>query len=141
MNRKKIIQNTLILCLVVYSLAGFIAIPIAIKSIMPEKLGEALNREVFLKDVGFNPFTLKLTLEGFEIKKKNSRDDFVSFNRLLVNLQMSSLFKMGLVLKEITLEQPFIGIDRVSDTRFTFSDIIEKNMDEKKETELEKQPS
>jgi len=141
MNRKKIIQTTLIACLVIYSLAGFIAVPLAIKSILPEKLGAALKRNVFLGDASFNPYTLKLTLEGFEIKKKTSGNDFVSFNRLSVNLQMSSLFKMGLVLKEVSLEQPFIGIDRISDTRFNFSDLIEDNMGEKEEAEAEEQPS
>ena len=125
----------------IYSLVGFIVIPLAVKSILPEKLGAALNREVFLKDVQLNPYTLSLTLEGLEVKKKNSKDDFVSFSRLMVNIQTSSLFKMGLVIKEITLEKPFISIDRVSDTGFNFSDLIEEKVDEKEKTEAEPQPS
>jgi uncharacterized protein DUF748 len=140
MNRKRKIQIGILTCLAIYSLVGFIVIPLTVKSMLPEKLGAALNREVFLKDVRLNPYTLYLTLEGLEVKKKNSKEDFVSFNRLLVNIQTTSLFKMALVIKEIKLEKPFIGIDRVSDTRFNFSDLIKEGV-EKEKTKAESQPS
>ncbi len=140
MNRNRKLKIIIIVVLAIYSLAGFIIIPLAVKSILPKKLGEILNREVFLKDVHLNPYTLTLSLEGLEVKEKDSSKDFVSFSRLMVNAQVTSLFRMGLLIKEIKLEKPFVSIVRVSDTAFNFSDLIEKKDDEVK-TATEPQPS
>jgi len=140
MNQNRKLKIIIIVCLAIYSLAGFIIIPLAVKSILPEKLGKILNRKVFLKDVRLNPYTLTLSLEGLAVKEKNSDKDFVSFNRLMVNVQVASLFKMGPVIKEIKLEKPIVRIVRVSDTTFNFSDLVEKKDDAAK-TEVEVQSS
>ena len=90
MSQHRKLEIIIIACLAIYSLVGFIIIPIAVKSILPDKLEETLNRRVFLRDVSLNPYTLSLSLEGFQLKEKNSDKDFVSFDRLVVNVQITS---------------------------------------------------
>ncbi|MDO9265097.1 MAG: hypothetical protein Q7U02_14100, partial [Desulfosalsimonadaceae bacterium] len=55
----------------IYSLMGFIVLPMALESILPDKLTQALNRPVRLAAIHFNPFALTLRIEGVDIREKN----------------------------------------------------------------------
>jgi uncharacterized protein DUF748 len=144
MPRKKKITIIAGVILILYSLIGFIAIPLILESILPDKLSEALNRPVSISNIRLNPFTLTAAVEGLNIKAKNTTDPFVSFDELFVNIQTMSLFKLGLVVKEIRLEKPNVSLARISETEFSFSDLIpEKESEPKPETadpEADKKP-
>ena len=132
MRRRKKIAIIVGVSLIIYSLIGFIAIPLILESILPGKLSEALNRPVSINNIRLNPFALTAAVEGLDIKDKNTTDPFVSFDKLFVNIQTMSLFKLGLVVKEVRLTGPDIRIVRTSETEFNFSDLIPEKESEKK---------
>jgi uncharacterized protein involved in outer membrane biogenesis len=123
--RKKILIG-LVIFFVVFTLVGFFAIPPILKSVLVKKLSESLNREVTITQIKLNPYTLSLTVRGFQVKERGSSDTFVSFDELFVNLQSISALKLALVLKEIRLTNLFVKISRHSDVSYNFSDLIEK---------------
>jgi uncharacterized protein involved in outer membrane biogenesis len=134
MPRKKKIAIIVSTCLIIYALIGFIAIPMILESILPDKLSAALNRPVSIENIHLNPFSLTAAVEGLDIKDKNSTDPFISFDKLLINVQTLSLFKLGLVVNEIRLEKPNVSLTRISETEFNFSDLMpEKKAEEKAE--------
>jgi len=116
----------LIIFFVVFTIVGFFVLPPIFKSILIQKLSENLHREVMIKDVRINPYTLSLTLKGFVIKDRTSSETFVSFDELYLNLQSLSALRMALILKEIRLKQPYIKIHRNEDASYNFSDLLEK---------------
>lgn len=120
-----------------YALAGFLVIPLVAEKMLPDKLSAALNRSVSVENIRLNPFTLTAAVEGFKILDKNSTDPFVGFDELLVNVQTMSLFKLGLVVKEVRLTKPDIHIIRLSETGFNFSDLIPEKSPEQKNPEPE----
>ena len=124
MPRKKKIPIIAGAIIIIYSLIGFIAIPLVLESILPDKLSEALNRPVSIKNIRLNPFALTAAVEGLDIKDKNTTDPFVSFDELFVNIQTMSLFKLGLVANEVRLARPNIHLARISEKEFNFSDLI-----------------
>jgi len=126
MPRKKKISITAGVILIIYSFIGFVAVPLILESVLPDKLSEALNRPVSIENIRLNPFALTAAVEGLDIKAKNTTDSFVAFDELFVNIQTMSLFKLGLVVKEARLTKPDIHIARVSETEFNFSDLIPK---------------
>ncbi|MFZ2633873.1 MAG: DUF748 domain-containing protein [Desulfosalsimonadaceae bacterium] len=107
----------------IYSLMGFIVLPMALESILPDKLTQALNRPVRLAAIRFNPFALTLRIEGVDIREKNGSDPFVSFDALFVNVQAVSIFKMGLIINTLHLEKPIVHLARMDATKFNFSDL------------------
>ncbi|HMA67745.1 MAG TPA: DUF748 domain-containing protein, partial [Desulfosalsimonadaceae bacterium] len=107
-----------------YTLAGFVVIPLTAESILPDKLSEKLNRPASVEDVAFNPYTLTLSLEGLKIRQKSGQQAFVAWERLFVNLQWASLFQLSPVIKELRLEDPLVRIARVSETEMSFSDLL-----------------
>ena len=123
--------------LAVINIAAYFILPPVLKSYLVKTLTENLHREVALKEISVNPLRLTVTLESFQIKDRESNDNFVSFDRLFLNIDTFSLFRRALILKEITLTNPFIGITRHEDGSYNFSDLLalikEEPKDEKKE--------
>ena len=117
MSRKKKTAVILAGLVVLYALAGFLIIPFVAEKILPEKLTTVLNRPVHVENIRFNPFSLTAALEGLKISDKNAIDPFVAFDELFVNVQFLSLFKLGLVVKEVRLTKPDIHLIRLSETR------------------------
>lgn len=130
MSRKKKLAIIAGSILILYSLIGFVVVPLILEYLLPGKLSEALDRPVTIENIRLNPFSLTVEVDGVNIKDKNGADPFVSFDSLFVNIQTLSLFKPGLVAKEIRLENPDIRIVRTAETEFNFSDLISENKSE-----------
>lgn len=113
---------------VLYTLVGFLVIPLIAESMLPNKLNQYLNRPAAVENISLNPYTLTLSVEGLAIKEKaetkSGEKDFVAFDRFFINLQWSSLFHLALICKTVELENPLIRIARISETEFNFSDLI-----------------
>lgn len=115
----------LLISLVLYTLTGFFAAPPLVKSILAKKLSENLNREVSIEKIKINPFILSADAQGFVIKTRNGEKTFLSFQELYLNLQSISIFKGGLILKEIRLDKPYVNIQRDTDGSYNFSDLLQ----------------
>ena len=123
---KKILIGVAVFFLL-YTVSGFLIAPLIIKSVVPKKLKETLNREVSIETVRLNPYALSLTVRGFEVKKLAGDGGLVSFDEFYINLQSISLIRKGPVVKEMRLAGPHIGLERNKDETYNFSDIIKAN--------------
>jgi len=112
--------------LVIFTLFGFFGLPPILKSILTKKLSESLQREVAMKEIKTNPYTLSVTVRDFIVKDRGSSETFVSFEELYINLQILSAIRQALILKEIRLKKPFINLVRHQDQSYNFSDLIKK---------------
>src|SRR5512136_2761716 len=92
---KKIVIG-LIIFLVVFTLFGFFGLPLIVKSLLTQKLSEALHREVTIEQIKMNPYALSLTVRGFLVKERGGTEKFASFDELYLNLQSISLVKMAI---------------------------------------------
>jgi uncharacterized protein involved in outer membrane biogenesis len=109
-----------------YSIAGFLIVPPYVKRMAVEKLSGQLGRRVSIESISLNPYSLKATVRGFEIKEDDGRTTFLSFSSLRVNLQIASILKKGPVIREIKLEKPQVHLVRVGANTYNFSDIIDR---------------
>ena len=80
-----------------------------------KQLSEKLRREVTIKTVKINPFMLSLRIQGFAIREPRSTKPFVSFDELYLNFQSMSIFKRGIIIKEIRLEKTYLNLVRDED--------------------------
>lgn len=136
---KKILIG-LVVFFVLFSLAGFFVLPEIIKRIATEKMAAVLHRPVTIEKISINPYVLSMTVRGFKISEPvSSPNSFVSFDELYVNLYgLSSLFRGKMILEEIHLTRPYVGIMRKEDGSYNFSDLLPK--DEKKPAKEESKP-
>jgi len=124
--------------LFLFTVIGFFVVPPLVKSFLLDNVSQQLHRKVTLSDVGFNPFTLTLTLKGIEIKEPPGDKTFFSLGELVVNLDIRSIFKRVPVIEELAVRQPYLHLVRNPDNTYNFSDLLallqkEEPKDEKKE--------
>lgn len=125
LTRLQIAGLSIICIFVLYTITGFLILPPIVKHLMQKNISEQLHREVSIEKVFINPFVVTLEVDGFSIKDKDSNtDDFASFKRLFVNLQVLSAFVLAPVIKEITLVDPYFKIVRIDQKQFNFSDLF-----------------
>ncbi len=107
---------------ILYTVFGFVGLPYIVKSILPEKLSNALNRQVGISKVEVNPYSLTLHLKGITVTDRNDKT-FMSLDDFFVNLQIASLFKKALIVKDVRIAKPFLRLARKPDGSFNFSDL------------------
>lgn len=115
-----------LIAFVLVGVLGFLVLPPIVKSVALDQLSKALHREVSVKSVSLNPYVLSATVEGLEIREREGAENFVSFDSLYLNIEASSLFRGGPVLKEIRLDNPKIRVVRQSENRYNFSDLLDE---------------
>ena len=101
-------------CVVLYTLAGFLIVPLVLTSVLPDKLSNILERPVSIEKVKINPYALSVTVEQFAIQENEGTERIASLDRLYINLQGKSLFKKVFIFKELIVENPFIHAKRDS---------------------------
>ncbi|MFZ5995496.1 MAG: DUF748 domain-containing protein [Thermodesulfobacteriota bacterium] len=117
--------------LFLFTVVGFFALPHILKSVLIKKLSEKLHRKVVIQEINVNPFVLSLKVRGFAVKELGSSETFISFEELFANLQSVSIFKKGLIFKEIRLKKPYLNVKRNEDMAYNFSDLLAQDKPEK----------
>ncbi|OLQ86840.1 ATPase [Vibrio ponticus] len=131
-----------------YSAGGYLTyaalvgalVPYIAQQQVPKQLSNLIERPVQLGKVTINPFTLQVSLEQFAILEGDK--PFVKFNQAALQVNFwQSILNGHLELEYIKLDQPFVNIERLTDssqTTFNFSDIVaavEKNSPAVEESE------
>jgi uncharacterized protein involved in outer membrane biogenesis len=125
---------------VLFTVIGFFVVPPILKSYLLETLSKTLNRQVALADISLNPYTLTLTLRGFEIKEPQSEKTFASFDECVVNLDIRSVYRRAPVIEEFIVRKPYLHAVRNRDKTYNFTDLLSLVKEEPKEEKKEPFP-
>lgn len=106
------------------ALAGFVAAPPLVRHYAQKIAAEKLHRPVVIEEVGINPFALSVSVGGLEVKEPDGAATALRFDELVVNLEVESLFRGGLVLRELRLVNPYLRIARNADGSTNYTDLI-----------------
>jgi uncharacterized protein involved in outer membrane biogenesis len=109
-----------------FTLLGFFAVPPLLKSILVKQLSENLHRDVAIKQISFNPYTLSVATRGLTVKDRGSSETFLSCDEIFLNLETFSALRLALVLKEVRFNKPYLKITRNQDLSYNFSDLLEE---------------
>ncbi|HOG11241.1 MAG TPA: DUF748 domain-containing protein, partial [Smithella sp.] len=102
--------------------------PPLMKPYIMKKMSEALHRKASIEKISINPYAVSITLKKFSLEDPGKPKPFVAFDELYVNADlMSSLFRRALILKQITLTNPYVGISRKPEGSYNFSDLLPKD--------------
>ncbi len=115
----------LVALLLLYSLVGFVVLPIIIKSQAQALFAEKLHRRGSFGEVKVNPFTLDMTIRDFKLMEPEGDAAFASFDILEVNLAAESLFRLAPVIQQVRLDKPYVHLVRSAPYRYNIDDLIE----------------
>jgi len=127
--------------ILLYTILGFLVVPMVTEAILPDKLSAQLDRPVQVENISLNPYTLTLSVKGLNIGERSGDSDFVAFDEFFANIQWASLFRLGLVAREVRLKEPFVRVARISETEFNFSDLIPAEKPDPKPAPEDKEPA
>jgi hypothetical protein len=109
---------------IVFSAAGFFVVPPIARSVLLKQVSAALHRDVSIKAVRVNPYTLSVTIQGFIVKERTGTETFLSFDELYVNAEIMSLFRRALIIRELRLSKPYVRVVRNKDESYNFTDML-----------------
>jgi hypothetical protein len=106
--RRYLIALAVILVLLgVYAVAGLWAVPHFARSSAQSFVKTHYGRALRIGDIRFNPFTLKLDIADVLLPDADGKP-LLSFGHLHVDLQLSSLWRLGPSFHEILLDKPYV---------------------------------
>lgn len=110
-----------------YSLVGFVGAPMMIHHVLENKVSEALNRKVSAEKVRVNPYTLSVRMVGLSVVDRDG-GPFVSAGDIYVNVDpLVSLFKWGVAVKSIGIQNLKVRVVRTASDQFNFSDLLKSS--------------
>src|SRR5262245_39631013 len=124
--RTRKIGILVVLLIVAIGLICALIAPPLVRQKLASELSKTLHREVSIQQIRINPYTMSATVRGFLVKERQGGGTALSFDELYANLQLSSLFRLAPVLKEIKLVKPYLSLVRNEDLTYNFTDLIEE---------------
>jgi len=116
----------IVMLLTVLALFAWLAGPPIARSWIATLVGNEIGRKVEFGEVRINPLRLAANIDNIVIHETDGQEPLLRLRAAHVNLSLASLFRLAPVLEELRIEQPVVRIDRVEETRFNFSDILDK---------------
>lgn len=125
--------------LAVYAAAGFWLVPKILRGKVESFASETYGRTAVIGEIRFNPFTFELEVDGFNFPDADG-ELLASFEKLLVNLELSSLWRVGASFKEISIDRPYIRPVIRTDGALNFADLAKPFPEQPEPTEPEEPP-
>lgn len=113
-----------------YFLFGYFAVNPLAQKLVPWIAEEKLASKASVGKVTFDPLRLKTTIENFKLTEKSGAP-LVGFEKLVVDLEASGLFKWAWKLKEINIVAPQANIAVSNQGKLNWADLIAKLNEDK----------
>jgi hypothetical protein len=109
-----------IILVLAYTLFGFLGLPLLIESQIRSQAEQKLGRKATVGEVKVNPYVLSLQIDDFALLDQDD-ETLLAFDRLLVNFQLSSLFRWAWTFREVSLDGSYLYFERyaLDDTRLS----------------------
>jgi uncharacterized protein involved in outer membrane biogenesis len=92
-----------------YAAAGFFVVPRVARSQIEAFVAETLHRKIELGEIRFNPFTLEANVADLKLTEADGAP-LIAFRHLRVNAEVASLWRRGVVLKQLELTAPDVDV-------------------------------
>lgn len=120
--------------LIVYTLCGFFLAPYLVRHYVPEITQDLLKREAQIGKVRVNPFLFTLEANDFELAEPDGAP-LGAFKRLLVDFEVSSLFRWAWTFRQITLDEPLVNLVIGTDGVLNLAKLAPKRPDQAEESD------
>lgn len=112
--------------LIAIAAIAFVAVPPVLKNYAVKLLGDTLGRDVSIERVGFNPFTLTAEIAGLQVKEADGQAEALGFDQLRANVEIESVLRGGVVLRELALAGPRVNLVLGDDGRHNWADVVDR---------------
>jgi uncharacterized protein involved in outer membrane biogenesis len=125
-DRRKTWAVRALVAVAAYALIGFFGLPALIEWQLPKQASAQLGRQVTLETARFNPFSLRLRLEGLRIKEADGASDALALGAIETDLQWRSIVHRGWVFAHLDIDAPVFRFVRRDGAQSNWSDVLER---------------
>nr|WP_315465421.1 DUF748 domain-containing protein [uncultured Rhodoferax sp.] len=111
--------------LAVWALAWAV-VPSLAKSQAQSRLSELLGRQVTIGSMAFSPWSLELTVRDFAVATADGKGVQISVDRLYVDAELQSLFRLAPVIDAVTVDVPRVQLTHLGQGRYDVDDILQR---------------
>src|SRR5262245_16185577 len=104
-----ILLGASVLLMAGYAAGGFFLVPRLARSQIEAFVVETLHRKISLGEIRFNPFTFEANVADLKLTEADGAP-LLAFRHLRVNAELASLWRRGVVLKELELVAPDVEV-------------------------------
>lgn len=115
--------------LIFYTLAGFLLLPWFLQRYLTHTLANNLQRTIEVQDVYFNPFLLKLQIDGLKILDTDTTL-LVSLEQFRFNYEFLSVFRLVYGIEEFAIEKPYVKLDADGKGSYTLLNMFPASSEE-----------
>ena len=115
--------------LVFYALAGFFLLPWCLQRYLTHTLANNLQRTIEIQDVRFNPFLLKLQIDGLNIRDTDTTP-LVSMEQFRFDYEFLSVFRLEYGIEELAIEKPYVKLDADGKGSYTLLNMLPTSSEE-----------
>ncbi len=119
---RRLLKGLAILYLIYLGISLLIVLP-ALNIAAPRLVRVSIDRELSSELLLFNPFTLAVEARGLSLTEADGHRP-LAFKRLLIDLSLSSLWRPGIVLDRVWLDELDLHVLRYDDGSFHFDDLL-----------------
>ena len=121
-----------------YLVAGFWVVPLLLRPRLEKELSSQIGRKVTIEEINLNPLALSSTTTHLTVYETDG-EPFAGFKEFLVDIELSSIVRWAVTIKEIRVLAPFGVIKVLPDRTLNISDILAKFSQTEPEPEAEEQ--
>lgn len=126
-----ILKKIVLYFLVPYTVLGSIIFPLILKSQLSKVIEQETYSKISIGDISFNPFLFKLALSDVSFKDLEQKP-LLSFKELAVDIELYSLLKPAIHIKNIQLLEPKISLIYNKDKSINLLNILKEKESEGK---------
>ena len=108
----------------VYSILGFLLLPVVLKNIVVQELTRFTRRPVAIRGIDFNPYTMSFTVHDFQVEEPDGGIIFSVASVHATFVPVSSFLGHVWVFKGAVVGEPFANIIRNASGKLNFSDLL-----------------
>ncbi|HWI41884.1 MAG TPA: DUF748 domain-containing protein, partial [Verrucomicrobiae bacterium] len=97
--------------------------PVVVRHV-ERRVREATGRELSVRKLSVNPFTLTVRVEGVRLTERGTAATFASFSSLRIGMSPASVNRLAPVVREVALVSPAVRIERTGSNAYNFSDLL-----------------
>ena len=127
------LKKVFLYLIIFYAILGFIVIPLVVKPQIIQIVEQETNSKIELGSLYFNPFIFKLELSDVTLKSLDEKP-LASFKELMADVEVYSLARAAIHLKNLKLTEPTISLVLNQDKSINLLNILKESNTTKQES-------
>lgn len=131
--------RAIVLLVLFYTISGFVFLPWGIKHFLTHNWADRIQHTVQVRDVRFNPYLLKLQIDGLQILEGDNAP-LLAFEQFVFDYEALSAFRLEFGIEQLSLDKPYVKLEADGQGSYTLLPVLAGGSEAHSKTETGSAP-